>query len=329
VPSAAAVEERLLVPTYASRWSPLSVAAHRVLALPLQLRGPMRRRVVAPGGREITVLEIGRSKATEPLCARLFGELPAPEYGASRSLRDPAVAAGAAHLVVAEVHRWLAPRFRRAGWVVVPSHVRWQGNLAELPPPQASHSLKDDLRKVRARGFALEQADGAADWEEFTSRMLAPHASARFGDDAWFPSPYLLGRFRARGELHFVVHAGARVGGICSLRSGGSVWFPLIGVRDGDAALLRAGAAVATYALGFEWARRQGCTRVDMGRTSPFLHDGVQQYKRKWGLTATPDPLAHLTAVWAGSDAARLAFARQPVLAEGDEGLWLYAGGGL
>jgi hypothetical protein len=328
VRSVAAVEERFMVPTYASRWSPLSVAAHRVLALPLQLRGPLRRRVVESGAREIAVLEIGRAKVTERLSAGLFGELPAPEYGATQSLRDPAATAGSAHLVVAEVHRWLAPRFRRAGWVVVPSHVRWQGNLAELPPPRASHSLKDDLRKVRVRGFAMEHAAGPAAWEEFTTRMLAPHASARFGDEAWSPSPYLLRRFRDSGELHFVVHDGVRLGGICSLRSGGTVWFPLIGVRDGDPALLRAGVAVAAYALGFEWARRQGCIRVDMGRTSPFLHDGVQQYKRKWGLTPTLDPLAHLTAVWVGSDAARVAFARQPVLAEGDEGLWLYAGGG-
>jgi len=328
VRSAAAVEERLLVPTYASRWSPLSVAAHRVLALPLQLRGTMRRRVVESDGREITVLEIGRAKATEPLCASLFGELPSPEYGTSRSLRDPAAAAGAAHLVVAEVHRWLATRFRRAGWVVVPAHIRWTGDLAQLPPPGMSGSLKDDLRKVRSRGFALEQAGGDAAWEEFTTRMLAPHASARFGDDAWLPSSYLLGRFRERGQLHFVVREGVRVAGFCSLRSGETLWVPLSGVRDGDAALLRAGVSAAAYAHAFDWARRQGCTRVDMGRTSPFVTDGVLQYKRKWGLTAVSDPLAHLTAVWVGSDAARLAFARQPVLAEGDHGLWVYAGGG-
>jgi hypothetical protein len=289
----------------------------------------MRRRVVAPGGREITLLEIGRAKATEPLCARLFGELPAPEYGASRSLRDPGAAAGRAHLVVAEVHRWLAPRFRRAGWVVVPGHVRWEGDLAQLPPPERSRSLKDDLRKVRSRGFTLEQAGGEADWDEFTARMLAPHASARFGDGAWLPSPYLKRRIRERGQLHFVRHGEARVGGFCSLHSGGTAWLPLCGVRDGDPALLRAGVSTAVYALGFEWARGQGCTRVDMGRTSPFLHDGVQQYKRKWGLTAVADPLAHLTAVWIGSDAARLAFAQQPVLAEGERGLWIYAGGGL
>lgn len=327
--SAAAVEERLLVPTYASRWATLTVAAHRMLALPLQLRGPMRRRVVEMSGREVAVLEIGRAKVTETVCAGLFGELPAPEYGASGSLRDPAGAAGAAHLVVAEVHRWLAPRFRRAGWIVVPTQVRWQGDLAKLPPPDPTHSLKDDLRKVRSKGFTLEQASGAEDWEEFTARMVAPQASARYGDAAWVPSRYLLARFRERATLHFVLHAGVRVGGLCTLRRGNTLWVPLSGVRDGDPALLRAGVSVAVYALGFEWARRQGCTRVDLGRTSPFLKDGVQQYKRKWGLVPSSDPLAHVAAVWVGSDAARLAFAREPVLAEGAQGLWLYGGGGL
>jgi hypothetical protein len=327
--SAALVEERLVVPTYASRWSPLTVAAHQVLALPLQLRGAVRRRVVESQGREVTVLEMGRSKVTEPLCARLFGELPAAEYEPSRLLHDPGPAAGAAHLVVTEVHRWLAPRFRRAGWIVVPSQVRWRGELDLLPPPGASHSLKDDLRKVRSRRFTLEHASGHADWEEFTTRMVAPQARARFGGDAWLPSTYLVRQFARRGELHFVLRDGIRVGGFCSLRSGPMLWVPLAGVRDGDPALLRAGVSVATYALAFEWARRQGCIRVDMGRTSPFLKDGVQQYKRKWGLEAVSDPLAHLTAVWVGSDAARLAFAREPVLAEGDTGLWLYTGGGL
>ncbi len=329
VRSTAKVEERLLVPTYASRWSPLSVAAHRMLALPLQLRGPMRRRVVETGGREIVVLEIGRAKITELLCARLFGELPPPEYGAARSLRDPGAAAGAAHLVVAEVHRWLAARFRRAGWIVVPTHVRWTGDPARLPPAHPSKSLKDDLRKLRSHGYALEHAAGSAeDWEEFVTRMLAPHATSRYGEDAWLPSAYLLRRFRERGRLHFIVHQGRRVGGFCSLRSGDGLWLPLSGVRDGDLVLRRAGVSVAAYALAFEYARQQGCTRVDLGRTSPFLTDGVQQYKRKWGLSPVADPLAHLAAVWVGSDAARLAFARQPVLAEGDQGLWLYAGGG-
>jgi hypothetical protein len=179
---------------------------------------------------------------------------------------------------------------------------------------------------VRSRGYTLEHAAGARDWEEFATTMVAPHANARFGGDAWTPSPYLLRQFAGRGQLHFVIRDGARVGGVCTLLNGDTVWLPLMGVRCGDPALLRAGVSVAAYALAFEWARSQGCARVDMGRTSPFLHDGVQQYKRKWGLDPCPDPLAHLTAVWLGSEAARLAFAREPVLIERAAGLWLYAG---
>jgi hypothetical protein len=326
--SPADIEERLLVPSYSSRWSSLSVAAHRMLAFPLQLRGPVRRRTVEDGAHAVTLLEIGRAKLTEPLCTRLFGELPPAESDASRSLREPLQAAGAAHLVVDEVHRWVASRFRRAGWLIVPGQVRWQGDLSALPPRTPSHSLKDDLRKVRSRGYTLEHAVNPGDWDEFITTMVDPQASARFGYAAWHPSAYLLRRFADRGRLHFVVRDGVRVAGICSLRSGDTLWLPLSGVRNGDPALLRAGASVAAWALAFEWARAEGCVRVDMGRTSPFLHDGVQQYKRKWGLDPCPDPLAHLAAVWVGSDAARLAFAREPVLIEREAGLWLYAGAG-
>jgi hypothetical protein len=326
--SAADIEERLLVPSYASRWSSLSVAALRMLAVPLQLRGPVRRRTVEQGDHKVRLLEIGRPKLTEPLCVRLFGELPSAESDAARSLREPLQAAGAADLVVAEVHRWVASRFRRAGWLIVPGQVRWQGDLSALPPRAPSHSLKDDLRKVRSRGYTLEHAGTAADWDDFVTTMVEPQASARFGSAAWRPSVYLLGQFAERGRLHFVVRGGARVAGICSLRSGDTLWLPLSGVRNGDPALLRAGASVAAWALAMEWARAQGCVRVDMGRTSPFLHDGVQQYKRKWGLDPCPDPLAHLAAVWVGSGAARLAFAREPVLIEREAGLWLYAGAG-
>jgi GNAT acetyltransferase-like protein len=324
---AAAIEERLLVPAYASRWSSLSVAAHRVLAFPLQLRGPARRRIVASGEREVALFELGRPKLTEPLCARLFGELPPAESEASRFLGDPAELAGTgADLVVAEVHRWIAPRFRRAGWLIVPDQVRWQGELSALPPLAPPHSLKDDLRKMRSQGYTLEHATSPADWEEFASTIVQPHANARFGSDAWIPSPYLWRRFAERGQLHFVVRNGVRVGGFCVLRSGDTAWLPLSGVRHGDPALLRAGVSVAAYVLAFDWARRQGCTRIDLGRTSSFLRDGVQQYKRKWGLDPVPDPLAHLMAVWVGSEAARLAFAREPVLIERQTGLWLYAG---
>src|SRR5688500_7300952 len=90
--------------------------------------------------------------------------------------------------------------------------------------------------------------------------------------------------------------------------------------------LLRQGAGFAVIALTIEWARAQGYRALDAGRTGPFLNDGLQQFKRRWGLAPVVDPLAHVAAVWLGSNAARLAFAREPVLVENGAALRVYAG---
>jgi hypothetical protein len=107
---------------------------------------------------------------------------------------------------------------------------------------------------------------------------------------------------------------------------GDTVWLPVSGVLDGDPVLFRRGASLATLALGIEWARAQGYRRIDAGRTSPFISDGVQRLKRKWGLLPAADPLAHVMAVRAVSADARAAFAREPVLVEEAAGLLEYRG---
>jgi hypothetical protein len=100
----------------------------------------------------------------------------------------------------------------------------------------------------------------------------------------------------------------------------------LSGVLDGKQELLRQGAGFAGLALAFEWGKANGFLQVDVGRTAPFLHDGVQQFKRKWGLRPISDPLAHLLAFRANSDAARAAFAYRPVLVEDGSALSIYRG---
>jgi hypothetical protein len=231
-----------------------------------------------------------------------------------------------ADLVAAEVHRWMAPRFRRAGWLIVPSSVRWCGELARVPGPTPPHSLREDLRKLARQGFTLTQTTSPADWELFASRMVVPQARARFGAQAWIPSRRLLRRLERAGMLHLVRQDGRAVAGVCSVPCGDTAWLPISGVLDGDPLLFRRGASLATFALAIEWVRAQGYRRLDAGRTSPFLSDGVQQFKRKWGLRPAADPLAHLTAVRIGSETARAAFAREPVLVEAEGGLAEYRG---
>jgi hypothetical protein len=324
---AAAVEEHLIIPSYASTWAFAAIAAHRASALPLQLDGPADRRPVGLDGKTIQVLTVGRRKLLDPILTGLFGNLPAsisegrrPTWSPTRLRKD------AADLVIAEVHRWMVPRFRSDGWVIVPRTVRWHGDLATVPPPSRSKSLQANLAKLRKQNFSLVQGTCTADWDEFYSSMVEPQARARHGATAWVASPSFRGAVARRGVLHFVVEGGVRVAGICSIAHGDTVWFPLMGVRAGSPELLQRGASVAALALPIEWARANNFRRIDLGRTGSFVNDGLQQYKRKWGFSPVPDPLSLVVAVRAASPAARQVFAREPVLAETDQGLETYAG---
>ncbi len=324
---AAAMEERLLLPTYASKWAFASVAAHRTLAFPLQLAGPVNRWLAYSAGRAVEIAGIGRVKLIVPFCAGAFGGLSPQSQEASRTVSSPdRLGRVHADIVVAEVHRWMAPRFRRAGWIIVPDAVRWHGMLAQLPPAEPSRSLAEDLRKMKKQDFSIEQTTARQDWEFFFTRMVQPQTLARHGESAWLPSSDFLRALARSGTLHLVSKSGERVAGLCTVPHGDKLWLPLSGVLDGDPALLRQGAGFAALALALEWGKANGFLRVDVGRTGPFLNDGVQQYKRKWGLRPVSDPLAHLLAVRANSETARAVFAQRPVLIENGSELELYRG---
>ncbi|MFL5401799.1 MAG: GNAT family N-acetyltransferase [Gemmatimonadales bacterium] len=323
----AEIEERLLVPTYASRWSPATIAAHRSLALPFQLVGQVRRWVLPADGELLSVAGIGRKKLIEPIATRLFGELPPASSEPRRMLWSPAALIDSgADLVIVEVHRWMAPRFRRSGWLTIPDAVRWQGDLSQVPPAEPCRSLTEDLRKLKRNGFTITHTTDRREWEMFYSEMVRPQAEFRHGDSAWLPSPRLMAELAHRGTLHLIWQHGLRVAGACSLRQGDTIWLPLSGIRHGDDNLLRQGAGTAVLALPLEWARTQGYRRVDAGRTGPFINHGLQHFKRKWGLSPVPDPLAHVAAVRVTAPAARQAFVRQPVLVEQGSQLGTYAG---
>jgi hypothetical protein len=298
------------------------------MALPFQLTGSVRRRSVRFADTRIDMLEIGREKLTATLGARLLGELPDPVRDTRRAVWSPAALRGepGTDIVIAEVHRWMADRFRQAGWLIVPQSVRWQGELVAIPPQDSSHGLLENMRKAKRQGFAIEQRGAAQDWAEFYDTMVGPQALARHGPSAWVPSRQLMKEFSSVGILHFITRGSERVAGICTIPRGDTLWLAISGVRHGDPALLRQGAGFAILWLTIEWARSQGYHSLDAGRTGPFIKDGLQQFKRKWGLVPVLDPLAHVAAIWVNSSAVRQAFIREPVLVENGSSLQAYAG---
>ena len=322
------LEERFLVPAYSSPRAPLWIAAHQALSLPLQLQGTVRHYAAHRDGQQLRVVGIGRRKRFEPLLRRLFDQITELEADATRRLWSPAALDGIeADLVIAEVNRLAASRFRTAGWLLMPDSVRWAGETATLPPPVPSHSLKEDYRKLRRYEYSLSQTTEWRLWEEFYETMLVPQAVSRFGETAWLPSRHFIAELAARGVLHMLHREGQWVAAICSVRHGDTIWLPLSGVLNGDSLLLRQGVSVAVFSNIFRWARAQGAVRIDAGRTTPFLNDGIPRSKSKWGLRPVLDPLSHLLALrFDATSAVGAAFAAHPIMVESADGLKAYHG---
>lgn len=318
-------DDRFLVPAIVSPRAHWWVAARNALTLPLLLNGKARPYAARIGDAQVRILCFGREKRFAELLPRLFPDRTMLPAGDTRLLSGPRLLGSTdAHLVAVTVHPWFAERYRDDGWTVIPDVVRWRGDLAEVPPPAPHRSLRSDLRKAERYGYALEVAGNPADWDEFFQEMLLPQARNRFGMRGWTPSAYLRRRFAGLGTLLFVRRDGRRVAGACAIRRDQqTIWFPLVAVRNGDPTLLREAAATAMLSLAFDWAREHDFRRLDSGRSSPFLTDGVHASKRKWGLTPTPDPLAHLIAIRVNPDCEPLRerLAAEPVLTVDRDGL--------
>lgn len=287
----------------------------------------MRHYTATVGGELVRIAAVGRGKRFGPLLRPWVGELQQRSVGPRRAAwRPDALATLGADMVAVEVHRWLASRFRRAGWIVVPDAVRWVGDSRLIPPVEPNRSAESDLQTIARYGYTLEIAGTPEDWTEFYDEMVVPHARRRFGADLWLPSRRLRREFASRGILQFVRRGGRRVAGTCAIPTGTRLWYPLLGVRADDPALLRQAPTAAAMVLSAKWARENGFQQCDMGRTSPFLSDGVQRFKRKWGLEPVRDPLAHLVALRIDPAAIELrrALAREPVLVEADTGLEVF-----
>lgn len=312
-------EERFLVPMLASRMPGLWRELYAGLTFPFFLSGTARRWEIELDGGSARLTGVGPAKRLRAL-ERITGPLgPAMSAGSGEWSRwNPSTyQRESADLIAVSIHPAAAPRFQRAGWVIMPDVVRWVGSLHSIPPLQPNRSMRHDLHRIERFGGAIEPAGSTGDWQEFFGAMVEPQARGRFGESAWIPRHSFRRTLTNRGTLLFVTRQGQRVAGITLLRcSNERVWIPLIAIRNGDPSLLNEGAMAAAVAGALDWARSHGYRTIDAGRTSPMINDGVHRSKVKWGYRPVPDPMAHLLALRIDRRCAPLvaALAREPFL---------------
>jgi hypothetical protein len=259
-------------------------------------------RVLEHGG--LRVLFVGDG-APAPYWLRLcFGEVeavprPMGTWQAGEVCRQVERNADQFDLVVVAMHRNAEPELRQKSFTL-PNFVR---QWIELPTTaealdasiHANRETRKDRNKLLRNGFTYRISREERDVEEFYHTCHRPYILSRHGATAHVDSYREFRRyFLNDGELLMVWQHERMVSGVLMQQRDGVLHALLNGVLHADPELLQEGALAAEYYYSIVEAQRRGCTWQEMGRSRPFLNDGIVRFKKKWGCQVQPaddDPL--------------------------------------
>jgi hypothetical protein len=192
-------------------------------------------------------------------------------------------------LIIVEAARHLIRWLPRQNAIILPEFVRHildvQGDWQEVQNRFHKTVRKNDLRRIRKYGYEYDVSHNRQDFEEFYREMYLPTMGDRHGELSSPKSASEAYPYFRHGFLFRVKRDGVWVsGGVCHLQQDVLI-LDMVGVRNGDAQLIREGAMAARYFAAIQWANQHGCKAVNFLGTDPFLKTGLFQHKRKWGTT--------------------------------------------
>lgn len=144
-------------------------------------------------------------------------------------------------------------------------------------------SCREAERMIRKFGFACRVSDSAGEFERFYHEFYLPLVTRRYGYDALCKSREALMEYLRRGTLLWVTAGGREVAGAINSIEHDQLVGRAMGVLQEEPVSVRNGAQMVLYYFGIQDAKQRGLSRVDFGRSRPFLCDGVYRHKRAWG----------------------------------------------
>lgn len=152
-----------------------------------------------------------------------------------------------------------------------------------------SPSRRRDIRKVDSGGLSCTVTTDPADLRHFYAEMYEPTMDSAHGKAAIkMADDEMVNRARSgEAELVYISDENGPVGGSLIVYDAGAPRLLSMGVLHGDRAYFRRGVGDAIYILSFRHLFERGHTRVDVGRSRPFLSDGTLYYKRRLGIRLT------------------------------------------
>ena len=152
---------------------------------------------------------------------------------------------------------------------------------------KTSRSIKSDISKIRKYGLTYEISKKPQHFRHYYHHMYLPYIKNVYGEAAAPMGYEQMMKKMNRSELLLIKMRDEYVAAENHLYEKNRVKIWSLGVKDGNRDYLRYGVIGALYYYRYVHLGEKGFEQYDAGLTRPFIKDGVMQYKKKWGFTAT------------------------------------------
>lgn len=247
--------------------------------------------------KPLSILYYGTKNKKNYLASLAFGASPDEAYLGKRWLWQIRREANRSHCGIAVVEVWKHFRKLVSGQnaFFVPQMIDL---TVQIPPgisemltgkPRSSltignTSLKSDLNKIKRNAFSFRIAKDTTLWRDFYENMHVPFIGRVHGNIATF-EPYEIWVSQLKSEeleLLHVLKSGVPIAGVLLRTTKGKAALVTLGVKDGKADYVAAGAIHALFYFSFCYLQGMGNTEASLGGCRAFLQDPVMAYKRKW-----------------------------------------------
>ena len=185
-------------------------------------------------------------------------------------------------LMIVQVPKSRFKLLRSSNWFYIPCWVVGEIDIPRDPTVTKDSSLKSDFRRIRKNSLRYEVTRDPQRFDDFYHNMYVPQTTKAHGSSAYIISyEYMRAEFQ-NCDLLLVTKQEKHIAGILIAyeKSGPRLWS--LGVRDSNPEYIKDGAVGALFYFSISYLHEKGFTKVEFGRSRPFLRDGVLRYKRKW-----------------------------------------------
>jgi hypothetical protein len=240
------------------------------------------------GGRRLTILTTAEELYRDHVAQLTYSDVEETQLGRvwRWNLYRVARNVSADILIVTGVPRSRCRRVRNKAAIFVPRQVLGKIDFdTALKRIETSSQIKTFIRKFRSKKLEYEVTSDPDRVHDFYHNMYVPYVRQRFGATAQVMPLKRIRRNIDRLELALIRQGQAYIAGhLLYHNKKGEVEDWVNGLKDGDPAYLQTGAGAALYYHNILYFADKGFRKLDCGWSCTFLHDGILQHKKLWGM---------------------------------------------